>query len=53
MVKSFEDRHAPKPLVVERLEDAFGDGDRPVFAHGAEAGLAIPLAQQRREKRLR
>jgi len=39
-------RYAPQPLVLQRPDDAFGHGNRPVLSHRTEAVLHIPQDEQ-------
>ena len=49
VVKALDEGNASQPLVLERLNDPLGDGNRAVFAYGSEARFDVPVAQRRRE----
>jgi len=42
-------RHPLQPLVFQRKDDPFGDGDGTMPANGTEAVLDIPLLEEVRE----
>ena len=39
-------RYAPQPLVLQRPDDAFGHGNRPVLSHRTETLLHLPSPEQ-------
>ena len=46
MVKPLDERHASEPLVLQSLDNAFGDSDGSVLAYGAETRFDVPLVQE-------
>lgn len=46
VVKPFDDRHMPEPLILEGLDDPRGYGDGSVLSYGSEARFDVPLSQQ-------
>ena len=45
VVKSFDDRYALEPLILERLDDTFRDSNGPVFPYGPQTGFDLPLSR--------
>ncbi len=46
VIETFDQRHPEKPLVFERFDHALGYRNAPVLAHGPEAMLDAPFAEQ-------
>ena len=46
MIEALDERNAIEPLVLERLNDAFGHSDGLVFSYSSQAWLHIPSVQQ-------
>ena len=46
MIETLDERNAIEPLVLKRLNDAFGHSNGRVLSYGSEAWLHIPSDQQ-------
>ena len=44
VVEALDERNTLEPLVLERLDDAFGDSNGPVFSYGSQSWLHAPSA---------